>query len=324
MSLDKALSGQPFKVDLFSCFQAAQKLKGYRPAPVIEPWANEPKVDQFMFKTLFISICHQMNWDVMQSAMASFSFPDTYNRLDEFSATTSTQIADLLENYPKKERVRAAERAKILRQTARQLKELMPDRAAAEERIANSFLEGPDGFYDFAGKVDAFTGDPFEKKPRVLAHDLFREEIIPFSDPENLKPAVEYHLIRLYLRSGRVSTENQWVREELAGPRTPTRDRLVKLVREAVDDAMRQTALYAELDAATLNYLEWQIGRSICVEELSDSLAPKYCYPGNSYDLPDDIQKLCTEGCPMNSFCRELSDPQYPWLNEPQFQKAFY
>lgn len=324
MSLHKALSGQPFKVDLFSCFQAAQNLKGYQPAPVIEPWASAPKVDQFVFKTLFISICHQMNWDVMQSAMASFVLPDTYDRLDEFSAVTSTQIADLLENYPKQERVRAAERAKILRETASRLKELMPDRGAAEQRIAKAFLEGPDGFYDFASKVDAFTGDPFEKKPRVLAHDLFREEIIPFSDPENLRPAVEYHLIRLYLRSGRVFTEDKSVREILSGPRLPTRDRLVKLVREAVDDAMRQTALYAELDAATLNYIEWQIGRSICVEELNDNLVPEYCYPGKSYDLPDDIQKLCTEGCPMNSFCRKLSDPKYPWLNEPQFQKAFY
>lgn len=324
MSLHKALSGQPFKVDLFSCFQAAQKLKRYQPAPVIEPWADQPKVDQFVFKTLFISICHQMNWDVMQSATASFLFPDTYDRLDEFSAVTSAKIADLLENYPKQERVRAAERAKILRETARRLKELMPNRGTAEQRIANPFLEGSDGFYEFTSKIDAFTGDPFEKKPRVLAHDLFREEIIPFSDPENLRPAVEYHLIRLYLRSGRVSTEDESVREILSGPRLPTRDRLVKLVREAVDDAMRQTALYAELDAATLNYLEWQIARSICVEELNDNLAPDFCYPGKSYDLPDDIQKLCTEGCPMNSFCRKLSDPKYPWLNEPQFQKAFY
>lgn len=324
MSFHKALSGQPFKVDLISCFQAAQKLKGYQPASVIEPWASEPKVDQFVFKALFISICHQMNWDVMQSAMASFLFPDTYDRLDEFSNVTSRKIADLLKDYPKQERVQASARARILRETARRLKELMPDRGAAERRVANAILEGPDGFYEFASKVDAFTGDPFEKKPRVLAHDLFREKIVVFSDPENLKPAVEYHLIRLYLRSGRVSTEDQWVREKLSGPRVATRDRLVKLVREAVDDAMRQTALYAELDAATLNYLEWQIGRSICVEELNDELAPEYCYPGKNYDLPDDIQKLCTEGCPMNSFCRKLSDPNYPWLNEPQFQKAFY
>ncbi|WPZ03072.1 hypothetical protein T8S45_09480 [Blastomonas marina] len=324
MTLSSALSSQPFKVDLLSCFQAAEKLKAYRPAPVAEPWAEEPKVDQFVFKILFISVCHQMNWDVMQSAMAAYLFPDTYSRLDEFSCIKASKIDDLLSDYPKQERVRAAERARILRETAARLKQLIPDRNAAERRIAHALLEGPDGFYGFAAEIDAFTGDPFEKKPRVLAHDLFREKIIPFRDPENLKPAVEYHLIRLYLRSGRVSTEDETVREVLSGPRLPTRDRLVRLVREAVEDAMRQTALYAGLDAATLNYLEWQIGRAVCVEELDDATVAKYCLSDENHDLPDDIRSLCANGCPMNSFCRKLSDPQYPWLNEPHFQKAFY
>src|SRR3546814_15988328 len=71
----------------------------------------------------------------------------------------------------------------------------------------------------------AYTGDPFDKKARVLAHDLHREGIMMFSDPENLKPAIEYHLIRLYLRSGRVIPASESVRRELIGIQRSPRPR---------------------------------------------------------------------------------------------------
>ena len=324
MTLDRAMAGQPFRLDLFRCHEAAQQLSLYKAAIVEEPWASEPKIDQFVFKTLFISICHQMNWDVMQSAMASLLFPNPYRRLSEFAQLPAKSIADALKNYGKQDRVKANERAKILRKTALELKQRLSTNADIEKVLSDPRLEGPKGFYEFIAQISAFTGDPFQKKARVLAHDLFREGIIPFSDPENLKPAVEYHLIRLYLRTGRVYTDDKDVLAILTGPPQKTRDRLVKLVREAVDEAMRYTALYSGLDAATLNYLEWQIGRSICIEELDDEKISRYCMGEKIEALPDDVAAIAEKGCPMRHSCRKLNDDNYPWLNEPQFQKAFY
>jgi hypothetical protein len=98
----------------------------------------------------------------------------------------------------------------------------------------------------------------------------------------------------------------------------------VKLLRGAVDMAMRQTALYSGIDVATLNYVEWQIGRSICVEELGPELTAFHCEAPAPSDMPNDVRALAACRCPFAGFCNSLNDPRYGWFREPQFQKAIY
>ena len=324
MSLDRDLDGDPFRVDLFRCWDAALVLAPFRDRHAVEPWTDLPGIDQLVFKALFISVCHQMNWDVLQSAMAGWLLPNVRSRLEALVNTTPRQISGLLQNYPKQERVRAVERSRILRETARSLTEMLAAGGRLGRLLENPTLEGPSGFYETIAMIPAFTGDPFDKKARVLAHDLHREGIVKFCDPENLKPAVEYHLIRLYLRSGRVVPTSDAVREELLGDNRPARPRLVKLLRGAVDVAMRQTALYSGIDIATLNYLEWQIGRSICVEELGPKIAPLYCEAPAPPEMPEEVRALALCRCPFAGFCGSLNEPGYSWFREPQFQKSIY
>jgi hypothetical protein len=265
-----------------------------------------------------------MNWDVLQSAIAGWLLPGAGSRLEELASTSPRQISELLRDYPKQERVRATERARMLRETAQSLSILLAGGGRLRKLLRSPVLDGPAGFYETIATIPAYTGDPFDKKARVLAHDLYREGIVAFGDPENLRPAVEYHLIRLYLRSGRVVPTSDSVREELVGERRPARPRLVKLLRGAVDMAMRQTALYSGIDVATLNYVEWQIGRSICVEELGPELVPMHCEAPAPAEMPADIRALAACRCPFAGFCSSLNDPEYGWFREPQFQKAIY
>lgn len=323
MSLDRALDGSPFSIDKFRCLDAARKLSEYRPDDEIHPWSSASPLAQLAFKTLFISICHQMNWDVLQGALATWLLPAPDQRLEEFAATPASQIRELLKSYPKQERVRARERASSLRDTAISLQGLMKLDGPLTQLMKEPRLEGPGGFYDIIGRIPAFRGDPLDKKARVLAHDLYREGIMRFADPENLKPAVEYHLIRLYLRTGRVFPTHPAVFEELIGQPHPARTRLVMLLRSTVDQAMRDTAFYAGLDIATLNYLEWQLGRAICVSELNRSWHP-YCVAAPKEELPFDVRRLVDNACPYATGCRALEDRGYEWFNEPQFEKAIY
>lgn len=325
MSLDRDLDGDPFRVDLFRCHDAARVLSTYTSdVQSLEPWSHLPEIDQFAFKTLFISICHQMNWDVLQSALAGWLLPNTSARLEEFTKTTPKQISLLLKNYPRQERVRAIERARILRETAASLLILLGSGGSLRGLLNRPELDGGLGFYQLIAGIPAYRGDPFDKKARVLAHELHREGIIEFTDPGNLKPAVEYHLIRLYLRSGRVVPTSDSVTKELLGEGRSARPRLVNLLRGAVDLAMRQTAFYAGIDVATLNYIEWQIGRSICVEELGPNLVARYCEAPAPDDMPKDVRTLAKRHCPFAGFCNSLNDPAYPWFREPQFQKTIY
>ena len=323
MSLDRALDGVPFAVDKFRCLEAGRMLAAFKPDEEVFPWSSASPLTQLTFKTLFISICHRMNWDVLQFALASWMLPDTDKRLAEFAETPPGKIRHLLAAYPKQDRVLAHQRAAMLRDTAASLLAISESGGTIDRLLQRPYLAGLGGFYDVFGKIAAFQGDPLEKKIRVLAHDLHREGIVRFADSENLRPAVEYHLIRLYLRTGRVFPTRSAVTEALTGEARPARRRLVMVLRETVDQAMRDTALYAGLDIATLNYLEWQLARTICIAELGRDWHP-HCAHVPARELPQDVARLVVGSCPYSEGCRTLGDRGYDWFNEPQFQKAIY
>jgi hypothetical protein len=250
--------------------------------------------------------------------MASWLLPDPIARLHEIERTRPSDISMLLRDYPKQERVRAHERARMLRAAARAISTLHTD-GALDRLIEAAHLDGDDGFYRVMKAVPAFAMDNLEKKVRVLAHDVFRERIIEFRDPENLRPAVEYHLIRLYLRTGRVYPTDVAVRASLLSADLTSRARLVDLLRKAVEEAMYLTSFYSDIDIATLNYVEWQIARSLCTPDL-----PAHCTNRPEEVLPEDVSALCVGGCTFSSFCQSFTDPRYGWYHEPQFQKAIY
>lgn len=318
MTIDRALSGDPFRIDQILCCEAARGLGGYVGVHQAEPWSDLPALSQFLFKALFISVCHQFNWDFLQGAMAGWLLPAPEAKLDDLQRVRPSAISKLLHGYAKPERIRPQQRARMLRATAHHLAEMLKD--GSLQRLAEAGqLDGPEGFYATMKRIPAYAEDLLEKKVRVLAHDLYRENIIRFSDPENLKPAVEYHLLRLYLRSGRVYPVNPSVSEALRHPGLTSRARLVKLLRQSVEEAMNFTAYYSGLDMATLNYIEWQIGRSICIPD-----PPALCLDPPHAELPADVNVICQAACALASFCRAHNEPAYGWFHEPQFQKAIY
>lgn len=318
MTIDRALSGNPFSIDQFRCRDAAASLARFRPAHVVEPWGGLPHRQQLVFKALFISICHQFNWDYLQAAMAGWLLPNPIERLPVIERVRHSEIAALLADYPKQERVRARQRARMLRETAGALSELVHE-GELDRLIAEARLDGLGGFYEVMKRVPAFAEDGLEKKVRVLAHDVFREGIIGFQDPENLRPAVEYHLLRLYLRTGRVYPTDDAIRDALRAADLTSRGRLVTLLRKAVEEAMNLTSFYSDVDVATLNYVEWQIARSLCTPDV-----PAFCDDQPIDDLPPEIAALCDGGCAFRAFCRSHTEPNYGWFHEPQFQKAIY
>jgi len=317
MTIDRALSGNPFSIDRFRCFEAAGRLRSFRPDAHVEAWSGLPRMSQFIFKSLFVSICHQFNWDFLQNALAGSLLPDPERHLSQIALTRSSEIARLLSSYPKPERIQPQQRAKMLRKTARDLQSLL-NAGRLDALFAKPRLEGERGFYDVMSEVSAFAEDELEKKVRVLAHDLHREGILVFEDPQNLRPAVEYHILRLYIRTGRVYPTDDAVREQLRGPGTSSRARLVKLLRRSVEEAMNLTAFYADSNVATLNYVEWQMGRAICTPEVPHCLNPPID------ELPTDVAALSVTRCAFADFCRSFTEPQYGWYHEPHFQKAIY
>src|SRR5262245_49004619 len=107
MTLDRVIGGEPFAVDYIRCHQVAETLRGFAPSDAELPWGSWSCERQFEFKLLFISICHQINWDFLQDrlckAFAEFSFPAS----ERLSAIDAGDVKGWIGDYHKPDRVRA-------------------------------------------------------------------------------------------------------------------------------------------------------------------------------------------------------------------------
>ncbi len=179
-------------------------------------------------------------------------------------------------------------------------------------------LDGATGFLAQLDTFEPYRMDPLRKKSSVLIQDLVRERIVHFEDEVSIRPAVDYHIMRLYLRTGRVVPMHSVVVDVLKGKPRP-RPRLVRLLREAVAEALQATARYAQLSVADVNYVEWQIGRAIC-----DRRRPACTEPQPQVHIDRDVAALYDTKCPYLGFCHAFRDAEWRKLSEPNFVSRFY
>ncbi|MBD3653872.1 hypothetical protein [Kangiella sp.] len=318
-------TGNAFKVDNIACMQHAEVLKHYQRPAEFFTWSDRSLELQLAFKVAFISICHQFNWDFMQATLAAKLLKHETDFAEYLLSVKSTDLSDWLKKYPKQERVRAKERAFILRDVGKTLSEVY---AGSLERFyehcSRSFLDNSnnkqgESFHEIMDQFEGFRKDSLKKKTNVLSHDLIKENIVSFVDEENSQPAIDYHIMRLYIRTGRVIPTDPSLFKFLSGAPNP-RGTLVRLLREAVAQAERLTAYYSGLNVADLNYIEWQIGRSICKNKAPVCQSLKF--PSG---FPDDVSKLCDNNCPYIEICLSYNQmSEFISFEEPLYVSTDY
>lgn len=319
-AIDKLLAaGDVCKVDSIACMQHAEIIKAYKRPKEFFKWSSKPKHIQLAFKVAFISICHQFNWDFMQDTLAEHLLEDSENLPEFLAGVTNKEIADWLKHYPKQDRVRAKERARLLNNIGEVL-------ISEYEGNLNKFFEAceqaslEDGsFHKLFDKFEAYSTDPLQKKTNVLTHDLLKEQILVFKDEKYIKPAIDYHIMRLYLRTGRIIPVDKSVYEFLQGAPNP-RGALVRSLRKVVAEAEELTAHYAGLSVADVNYIEWQIGRSICFNK-----NPICKNKDIEVSIADDVKILCNGTCPYIGVCAAFNtDSDFISFEEPVYISKDY
>ena len=317
--VDQLLSHNPFKIDESACHAAALIIRPFQGDQVSGPWVSQPIDTQLLFKLAFISVCHQINWDFLQSRLALHLLArEDSSLLSLLCSVSAKDVGRWLEGYEKPDRIRAQERAALLRNigaTIRQELNGQPMRLFDESR---GFISGEQGFLKQLDRFAAFREDPLRKKSNVLMQELTRERILQFNDEQTIQPAIDYHIMRLYLRTGRVVPTDIVIKNQLRGQPNP-RERLVHLLREKVGNALDLTAFYAGLPVSEVNYIEWQIGRSICQVDAPNCVA-KAAKPL----LPENMASLFVNACPYMEFCLACEDPEWRMLREPELRKSFY
>lgn len=320
MRLDQALRAQPFRVDRTACFQAASTIRAYDASFVAVPWHHFSTGIQLLFKLLFISICHQINWDFLQNRLAErLLVHDEGNLLERCLQMTPSRMSNMIGDYPQAYRVRAPERASLIKDVAATLLTKFGGKAMRLYERSSGRIVGEGGFLSELDSFRAYQEDPLRKKSNILVQEVVREGILVFQDSDKVAPAIDYHIMRLYLRSGRVVPKERVVFQHLTSGSSQTRLRFVNLLREATVEALRDTAFYAGLTIPTVNYVEWQIGRSRCHRDEPNC---SQAWPAGETDV--DVARLSPMSCPYSGFCLAFLDPKWRQLQEPTIRKAFY
>jgi hypothetical protein len=216
---------------------------------------------------------------------------------------------------------RGAERARLLRETAQALQQRYD--GALDKLLAESegYLRRPDG----KGVLDVFSMlpgyyDPHLKKAFVLLKIWQRLGLWEAKDQQNLFIAVDYHLLRVALRSGIVQVQDEALAQRLRNqaPSTPEEE---EAIRAPVKLAYKRIEELSGLDVFTLDEIFWTLGRSCCHYARPARCAEcdfSHCSVRLSFTYD------CTGCCPLADACEGSTDPAQRALFEPMLETMYY
>lgn len=221
-----------------------------------------------MCEVVCAAICHQINWDFLREAVLKY----TQKNNGHLSACNLTNITDdmvyaMLEGYNKKENIKAKERARMLHSLGKW--------AERYGQISEVFLDGFNKLRpiitikEMLSKCSVFSSDPEEKKMNLLLQKLNLLE--PLNGiGKYAKPAIDYHLLRLYLRRGLIYARTKYAYDYISNSEISRKENTVAALRELCSKLLSQIALYAGLDITSVNLVEWHVARSVCDRDNPD------------------------------------------------------
>lgn len=292
---------------------------GYKPA-ILAPTIAARMADIWR-EIVFVSICHQTNWDRLHEHVLQMSRTHSqYLSLEFLRQLDAAQFVRLFAPGIDENRLRTRERLGFLRSLAQSVPE-WPDRSARWLGPGRVSLAGESGLYAWLSRIQAFAEDPLQKKSRVLVHQLLRYGLIEVEDEHSILPAVDYHLMRLYVRTARVSPCSPEYLQRMVSDST-ARVEFHFHLRQAVEEAMQWTQTTSGLRMDHLNHVEWQIARSYCTRmEARCHLEPLETKPLD--DLARAILQTPRQ-CPLAVDCMGCCDERLRNVRDPKSAKGFY
>lgn len=214
------------------------------------------------------AICHQINWDFLRKAVYIKTEKDLeWLSVDNLCNVTGDDVYKMLKSYNKPERIHEIERAKLLRSVGDMVKcvggyfELFFD----DRMNLLPFKK----IQEIFGACPTFSADPTQKKFQLLI-----QKLSDFSElkslAEHYKPAIDYHLIRCYLRRGLLYPNTQYTERYINDSLISRQESTIGAVRELCSNLMQEICWFTSLNIKTVNLVEWHIGRSVCKLEKPD------------------------------------------------------
>jgi len=165
--------------------------------------------------------------------------------------------------------------------------------------------------------------DPVEKKSHLLLLYLDAAGVWKVKDPENLRVAVDYHLMRVALRSGIVQVEDEELADKLRHRRTVTIEEDFE-VRQIVKEAYLSIILHSGHGAFQLDNMIWNLGRSYCFSD-RDPICKDRSFQNDrlcSFVRVTDYKEK--RRCPLEGVCLGRVDDRFREFAETNIDTEYY
>lgn len=187
---------------------------------------------------------------------------------------------------------------------------------------AGGRARGQGGLYERLAHFMAYA-DPVEKKSTLLLAFLNQAGIWPLADPENVIMAVDYHAMRVALRSGIVAVEDPALARALR-ERTPVDDATNTAVRVAVREACAALARQSGHNIYELDRIIWLLGRSCCFYDHEPICGERSCFKADECTFVEGVAYQCPGRCLLDGVCRGSRDPAYRAFWETNVYTSHY
>ena len=261
------------------------------------------------------AICHQINWDFLRNAVLEHTISNpTWIIPENIRQVRTTDVYKILIKYDKPERLRAEERAKMLRSLGNTLYDLKCQYFEIFiDQKGN--IRTKESIFRVLNSTFAFSGDPEDKKIQLLIQNI---SDYPKLSPLAVysKPAIDYHIIRLYLRRGLIIPQNKEAIDYIFSPDKQRTEKTVAAIRKMCSEVFDLINWLSKIDIKTINSIEWWIGRSVCTRAFADC------------DLSitkTGWLRLSYEKCPFCESCHAYKyDSSYLTVSEPTYFGSSY
>jgi len=187
-------------------------------------------------------------------------------------------------------------------------------------------LAGEGGLLALLAEFAAYA-DPLQKKSLLLTSMLHESGVWPLQDAHNLRVAMDYHVMRVALRSGAVEVRDTVLACNLRG-RRPVSDALDQAVRMAVSAACDVMVQESRLSVFALDKLLWHLGRSCCFYDhdpiCGAGQANESCFKRHKCTFIQATTYLCPNVCVFDGVCKGSRDVAYRSYWETNVYTAYY
>lgn len=214
---------------------------------------------------------------------------------------------------------RVEERVALLRDMGERLQDGYAGATANLIAASKGRVAGKTGLLERLARFRAYR-DPARKKSFLLIQFLRTAGVLEPVDPDAVGLPIDYHILRVFLRTGALQLKGPRARDLLAGGEmTEAEDLRIRLAAVEAGQVMAGV-----VDVGRLDLLLWMVGRNCCFYEHAPVCTTGPCTLAEGCSLLQSTDLECGLSCPFDGTCSGSRNPEAAAFREPSFDTDLY